>query len=266
MPGLRPGGAGENDRVPSTSPQRARRLRAPVVALALLALLPVLAACGGEAAIGEEPLVRGTPTLGPAASTATSASESPRDRVEAFGRIDDGVRRTFFPRPSRELRRWESIQLVTDVGRSVVRAAFPCASGFLDLGVDSSILAHAETVRREGDFLVSQQLTVFPVGSRAGRLADDLAEQSSVCDPGVGRTAFAPDRSFGVKDRSTLFAESAVQRARAPGSRLVDVVTVRGNAVIWTRIVSDRQVSDRVVRTQGDLGVRALAALTPTRR
>ncbi len=270
-----------------TSAQSARRLLVPTVALALL---PALVGCGGEPTIGEEPLVRGTPTLGPTGSSATSEAESPSDKDETFSRIDDRVARTYFPRPPRELRRWESTQVVTDVGRSVVRAAFPCASGFLDLGVDSSILAHAETVRRDGDFLVSQQLTVYPVGSRAGRFAGDLAEQPHLCDElregakakrvvGYTSTEFGPDRFFGVEDRSTLFAESAVHRAEAPDSYLVDVVTVRGNAVVWTRIASERRVRDQViaakdrnpawvetVRSQGNRGVRALAGLTSTRR
>ena len=267
--------------MPSTTPLRARWLPAVVAALAL-----ALAACGNDEVIGDEPLVRGTPTLGPDGSAAAPPSGSPREQDEAFGRIDDRVRRTYFPRPPRELRRWESTRLVSDEGRSVVRAAFPCESGFLDLGVDSSVLGHAETLRTEGDFLVSQQLTVYPVGSRAGLFAEDLEEEPHACGRDDGRalpkstsTAFDENRSFGVKDRSTVYSESVLVRSTRPSVHLVDLVTVRGNAVVWTRIASERRVrsgvvadKDRnpawveVVRAQGNLGVRALAALRPTRR
>ncbi len=251
---------------------------------ALVAVL-LLGACSDDGVIGEEPLVRGTPTVGPSDPDATP-STSPSDQGETYRRIPARVRSTFFPRPAPDLRSWEAGFAVTDNGTTVERPAFPCRRGALGLDVDSSTLAYAETVRAEGDFLISQQLTVYPVGSRAAQFASDLEQEPHVCSREEGKTLvgarstdFGEDRSFEVKDRSAVFSESVVLRSAEPETHLIDVVSVRGNAVVWTRIVSDRRVRDTIVtakkrnpewvdmvRRQSNRGVRALAALTPAQR
>ena len=203
------------------------------------------------------------------------------------------MRAAWFPAYTPETRRWESSYTTNDDGRTVAleRRVPPCTNRTYAFPVDDEVLGWSDSLTTDGRFTVSRQLTLYPDARAAseavtalGQLSQDLGCVFGGPDVvGSSSQELGPDRFFGAQDPDVLYSEGQyVLDGPAASYTYVDIVSVRENAVMWTRVGSDEPLDGpsgsvvvdkddnpafvEAIRAQADAGATVLGLLGAGRR
>lgn len=231
-------------------------------------------------------------TPGESTTTEPDATESTRVKrdespfYDKFTTIPTGVRKDFFPAYTAETKTWKPTFTSNGTTTGIDRRVFPCDDSKFHLDIDDDIRASTEAAFSDGDYLISRQLTLYPDPQTAQKFAPKFSATGIGCTTfldGPDTTASTTDslifdQSYGLGDPLTQFGRGTVTNRKHTFGH-VDIVSTRGNAVIWTRVGSTSMSADEFhayteagssaaawvdkVREQANLGLKVLSRLRP---